>query len=58
VSDLHQLAGVAQIKVLNGLMSEPKITTSMTYQILECPEDHMEQLMKLEDVMLLDSKDE
>jgi hypothetical protein len=23
-----------------------------------CPEDHMEQLMKLEDVMLLDSKDE
>jgi hypothetical protein len=33
--DLHQLSGVAQIKVLNILMNRPNITTTMIYQILE-----------------------
>jgi hypothetical protein len=43
-SDLQQLSGVAQIKVLRGLMSRPNITTWMINQILECCEDHTEQL--------------
>jgi hypothetical protein len=40
VSDLHQLSGVAQMKVLDALMSRSNITTSMIYRILECPDDH------------------
>jgi hypothetical protein len=39
-SDLHQLSGVAQMKVLRGLVSRPNITTSMIYRILESHEDH------------------
>jgi hypothetical protein len=35
-SDLHQLSGVSQMKVLHGLMNQPNITTTMIYQILEC----------------------
>jgi hypothetical protein len=43
-SDLHQLSGVAQMKVLHGLMSRPNITTSMIHRIVECREDHTQQL--------------
>jgi len=49
VSDLHQLSGVAQMRVLHGLMSQPNITTSMIYRILESREDHTKQLKENED---------
>jgi len=39
-SDLHQHSGVAQIKVLHGLMSRQNSRTSMGYQILESCDDH------------------
>jgi hypothetical protein len=39
-SDLHLLSGVAQIRVLYGLMNRPNITTTMTYRILECRQDN------------------
>jgi len=57
-SDLHQLSGVAQMKVLRGLMSRPNITTSMIYPILECREDHTKQLTEQGDVVLSDGEDE
>jgi hypothetical protein len=44
VSDLHQHSGVAQMKVLHGMMSQPNITTSMIYWTLESREDHTKQL--------------
>jgi hypothetical protein len=43
-NDLHQLSGVAQMKVLHGLMSRPNIMTSMIDCILVCHEDHTNQL--------------
>jgi hypothetical protein len=57
VSDLHQLSGVAQMKVLHGLMSRPKITTSMIYWILECRKDHRKQLTEYGDIVPSDGKD-
>jgi len=57
-SDLHQLSGVAQMKVLHGLMSRPNITTLMIYRILECREDHTKQLTEQGDVVLSDGEDE
>jgi len=35
-SDLHPLSGVAQMRVLHGLMNRPNITTKMIYRNLEC----------------------
>jgi len=35
-SDLHQLSGLAQMRVLHGLMSRPNITTTMICRILQC----------------------
>jgi len=35
-SDLHQLSGVAKMRVLHCLVSRLNITTSMIYRILEC----------------------
>jgi len=57
-SDLHQLSGVAQMRVLHGLTSRPNITTSMIYRILECREDHTKQLMEHGDFVLSDGEDE
>jgi hypothetical protein len=57
VSDLHQVSGVAQMKVLHGLMSRPKITTSMIYWILECRKDHRKQLTEYGDIVPSDGKD-
>ena len=45
-SGLHQHSGVAQMKVLRGLMSQPNIMTTMIYIILECSEDHLQRLTK------------
>jgi hypothetical protein len=53
-SDLHQLFGVAQMKVLHGLMSRPNITTSMIYRILESPEDHTKCLTENDDIFQSD----
>jgi hypothetical protein len=57
-SDLHKLSGVAQMKVLHGLMSRPNIMTSMIYRILECRKDHTKQLTEHRDVVLSDAEDE
>jgi hypothetical protein len=43
-SDLHQLSGVAQMRVLHGLMNRPNITTTMIYRILECHQDYTKRL--------------
>jgi hypothetical protein len=43
-SDLHQLSGVAQMEVLHGLMSRPKIMTTMIYRIPECRHQYTKQL--------------
>jgi len=43
-SDLHQLSGVAQMRVLHGLMNRPNITTTMIYRNRECPQDHTKRL--------------
>ena len=43
-SNLNQLSGVAQMRFLHGIMSQPKITMTMIYQILEFSEDHTMQL--------------
>jgi len=50
-SDLHRLSGVAQMRVLHGLMSRPNITTLMIYRILESREDHTKQLAGYGDVV-------
>jgi len=47
-SDLHQLSGVAQMRVLHGLMSQPNITTLMIYWILVSCEDHTKRLTENE----------
>jgi len=57
-SDLHQLSEVAQMRVLHGLMTQPNITTSMIYRILECREDHPMQLSEEGDVVPSDGEDE
>jgi len=55
--DLHQLCGVAQMKVLHGLMRWPNITTLMINRILQSQDDLMKQLMEQGDVMLSDGED-
>jgi hypothetical protein len=50
-SDLHQLSGVAEMKVLHGVLSWPNITTSMVYRILQCCQDHMKQHTEQGDVV-------
>jgi hypothetical protein len=50
-SNVHQLPGVAQMRVLHGLMSRPIITNSMIYPILGSQEDHMMQHAEYGNVM-------
>ena len=58
-SDLYQLSGVAQMRVLQGLMSRPNIMTLMIYRILDCWEDHTKQFAECGDVAPSDhSEDE
>jgi len=57
-SDLHQLSGAAQMKVLHDLMSHPNIMTSMIYRMLECREDQTKQLPEQGDVLPSDGQDE
>jgi len=35
-SDLHQLSGVEQMRVLHGVVSRPNIMMMIIYQILQC----------------------
>jgi len=51
-SDLHQLSGVAQMRVLHGLMSRRNITMMTIYRILECQQDHTKQLTEHGDFVL------
>jgi len=53
-SDLQQLSGVAQMRVLNGLMSWQNIMTTMLYRILESREDHKKPLTENGDTMQSD----
>ena len=53
-SDLHQLCGVAQMRVLHGLFSRPNITTSMIYRILESRDDYTKWLTENEDTFQSD----
>jgi hypothetical protein len=57
-SGLHQLSGVAEMRVLLGLMNRPSITTSMTHRMLECREDHMKEHMESGNVIPSDGEDE
>jgi hypothetical protein len=56
--DLHQLSGVAQMKVLHGLISQLDITTLMVYRILACREHHPNRHLEEEDVVPSDYEDE
>jgi len=55
-SDLHPLSGVAQMRVLYGLMSRPNITTSIIHRILEAGEDHTKRLTENEDTFQSDEQ--
>jgi hypothetical protein len=57
-SDLHQLSGVAQMRVLHGLMNRPNITTTMIYRIPEGPQDHKKRLTEHGNVVSSDGEDE
>jgi len=50
-SDLHQLSGVAQTRVLHRVMSQPNLRTMMIYRILEWRQDHTTQLTEHGDLM-------
>jgi len=57
-SNLHQLSGVAQMRVLKGLMNRPNITTMIIYRILECCQEHTKRLMEQGDFVPSDGEDE
>lgn len=57
VSNISQLLGVAQRKVLHGLTGGPNVPTSIQYCILECGEYHMTQLRKQGNNLLSDVQD-
>jgi len=57
-SNLYQPSGVAQMRVLHGLMNRPNITTTMIYLILKCRRDHTKQLMDHGDFIPSDGEDE
>ena len=57
-SDLHQLSGVAQMRVVHSLMSRPNITTMMIYWILEWQQEHKKQFTEHGDCVPSDGEDE
>jgi hypothetical protein len=57
-SDLHQLPGVAQMRVLHGLMNGPSIMTMMIYHILDCCQDRTMRLTERGDFVFSYSDDE
>jgi hypothetical protein len=52
--NLHQLSGVAQIRVRHCKMSRPIIPTSMIYHILEACENHTQRLTENGDKLQFD----
>jgi len=58
VSDLHQLSGVAQMRLLHGMMCRPNIMLAMIYKILKCRQDHKNQFREHGDLVLSDGEDE
>jgi hypothetical protein len=44
VSELHQRSGVAEMRVLHGLMNRPDITINMIYRMVKERERHTERL--------------
>ena len=57
VSDLHQLSGVAQMRVQHGLMNRPNIMIMMIYRILECRQDYIKWLTEHGDFVSSDGDD-
>ena len=57
-SDHHQLSGVAQMRVLHGLMNRPNITRTMIYQVLEYCQDNMKRITEHGDFVSSDGEDE
>jgi len=57
-SDLYQLSGLAQMRVLHGLMNRPNITTTMIYRILECRQNYTKHLTEHGDFVPPDGEDE
>jgi hypothetical protein len=57
-SDLYQLSGVAQMRVLHGLMNRPNVITSMICRILDCQEDRTKQYNAYGDFVPSDGEDE
>jgi len=57
-SDLHQLSGVALMRVLHGMRVRPNIMTIMIYRILECRQDHTKPLTEHGDFVLSEGEDE
>jgi len=57
-SDLHQLCGVAWMRVLHGLMNRLSITTTMIHQILECHQDNTKLLTEHGDIVSSDGEHE
>ena len=57
-SDLHQLPGVAQMRVLHGVLSRPNIIKTMIYRTLECRQHHTKQLTKYGVFLPSDGEDE
>jgi len=53
-SDLLKHSGVAQMRVLHGLVSRPNIKTSMIYRILVARGDHTKGLTKNQDILQSD----
>ena len=53
-SELPQVSGVAQMRVLHGLMSRPNITTSRINRSLEFREHQMKQLKEHGDLVVSD----
>jgi len=57
-SDLHQLSGVAQMRVLHSLMNQLNIKTTMIYRIVECRQDHAKWLTEHGALVLSDGEHE
>ena len=56
-SDFHQLSGVAQMRVLHGLISHQDIMTSMIDRILEYLQHHMKLLTEQGDMVPSNGED-
>jgi len=58
VSDLHQPSGVAQMRVLNGLMNQQTIMIIMVFRIVECHQNTMKHITERADFTPSDGEDE